>query len=251
MLGELEPKMLSVIGTAAQWLFGQPNTWTAAQTFSLDIYTPIVYGGFGSAGNLTLYSTSHATKGTLYLNSALTSVAANGIITANGLTVSNNFQASGSSSLIGGTSTNTITPYSGGTNLTLRTIGVNNSIAIQGLPSQVAPLLVQQGISSTSTDRDLAYFDSGFTTKTDASYTGYMSLRVQDFGNNSGGNPTGREFLRGSSNGSAAMLGAFGATPVVQPVLSYSRVAAGETAAVAAIRVALAALGLVLDSTTI
>lgn len=39
-------------------------------------------------------------------------------------------------------------------------------------------------------------------------------------------------------------------TPVVQPVLSYSRSAAGETAANAAIRIALSALGLVQDSTT-
>jgi len=45
------------------------------------------------------------------------------------------------------------------------------------------------------------------------------------------------------------MVGLFGVAPVIQPVLTYSKSGAGETAAVAAIRVALASLGIVLDST--
>ena len=61
---------------------------------------------------------------------------------------------------------------------------------------------------------------------------------------------TGAGWVRLGDGTAGSRFGAFGATPVVRPVLSYDRSDAGETAAVAAIRTALAALGWVDDQTT-
>lgn len=60
---------------------------------------------------------------------------------------------------------------------------------------------------------------------------------------------TGAGWVRLGDGTAGSRFGAFGATPVVRPVLSYDRSDAGETAAVAAIRTALAALGWVDDQT--
>lgn len=67
-------------------------------------------------------------------------------------------------------------------------------------------------LSSTSTDRSVAYVDAGFTVSTDASYRGYVRLSAQDFNATAGG----REGVRVGTNGTAAMLGFYGATPVVK-----------------------------------
>jgi hypothetical protein len=63
------------------------------------------------------------------------------------------------------------------------------------------------GISSTATARDLAYIDASFVgLDTDSTYLGKLSLRVQDHGNNAGGNPNGWEGLAIESTGSGAKV---------------------------------------------
>lgn len=56
------------------------------------------------------------------------------------------------------------------------------ALALQGYAAQTAPLLALRGISSTSTVRDLGYLDAGFTTATDASRKGYLSLSSTGYG---------------------------------------------------------------------
>lgn len=80
--------------------------------------------------------------------------------------------------------------------------------------TQSAVLQSLQGISSTSTARDIGYLDAGFSTSTDASYKGFLRGMAQDF--NFGTNATGREGWRVGTNGTAALLGFYGVTPVVQ-----------------------------------
>lgn len=83
----------------------------------------------------------------------------------------------------------------------------------QGAASQTAPLHALRGVSSTLANRDIGYLDAGFSSSTDASYKGYIRLCAQDFNAVSGG----REGVRVGSSGTAAELGFYGATPVIQP----------------------------------
>lgn len=46
------------------------NTWTYNNIFSTSVTTPQIYGGSGASENLTLTSTSHGTKGKVYLGSS-------------------------------------------------------------------------------------------------------------------------------------------------------------------------------------
>jgi len=84
------------------------------------------------------------------------------------------------------------------------------AFAAQGAPSMVKPLSQWRQISSTSTARTVGIVDAVFISPTDASYTGRLVLKSQDF------NGT-REGVRIDSNGSAALLGFFGHTAAVQP----------------------------------
>lgn len=85
-------------------------------------------------------------------------------------------------------------------------------LTVQGATSQTAVLQSLKGISSTSTARDIGYLDAGFSTSTDASYKGFLRGMAQDFNAVAGG----REGWRVGTNGTAALLGFYGATPVVQ-----------------------------------
>jgi len=67
-----------------------------------------------------------------------------------------------------------------------------------------------RGVSSTSTIRDLAYLDAGFVSSADATYTGCVALAAQDYNATSGG----REGVRVSSDGTQALVGFYGGTPV-------------------------------------
>lgn len=80
---------------------------------------------------------------------------------------------------------------------------------------------------------------------------GGQSLFLELSGTTSGG-PDGAvstwyKAVEALQNGAETRLGFYGATPVAKPVLTYSRT--GETAQAAALRTALASLGLVTDST--
>jgi hypothetical protein len=119
-------------------------------------------------------------------------------------------------------------------------------LAVTGFLGQTAPLVVLQGLSSGINFVNLATIDAVFTAggNADTSYLGRLILKASDH------TGTDREGLRVESDGTQALLGFYGANAVARPTLSYSRSGAGETAAVAAIRQALASLGLVIDSTT-
>ncbi|MDR3639072.1 MAG: hypothetical protein P4L84_35030 [Isosphaeraceae bacterium] len=109
--------------------------------------------------------------------------------------------------------------------------------------SQSAPLAALQGISSTSTARDVGYLDAGFSTTTDASYKGFVRLCAQDYNATSGG----REGLRVGTDGTQALLGLFGSPAVAKPNVTGSK---GGNTALASLLTALANLGLITDSST-
>jgi hypothetical protein len=100
------------------------------------------------------------------------------------------------------------------------------ALRIVAAAGQTAPLVPLQGISSTGAARDLGYVDARFAggINADATYLGEIHLILQDFGNNTGGNPGGRLALKGVSNGTSVDL--------VVP-LENLRDAADDTAAAA------------------
>ena len=76
----------------------------------------------------------------------------------------------------------------------------------------LSPYLQKQtfhGISSTSTDRVLATLAPSFVSSTDASFTGRLALSAQDYAGS-------REGLRVEANGTAPLLGFFGAPAVAR-----------------------------------
>lgn len=72
------------------------------------------------------------------------------------------------------------------------------------------PHIYFRGNSSTSAWRNTGYIGSGFTVNTDATRTGYVSLRAPNYSG------TDHEGLRVTSDGSVAQIGFFGVTPVVR-----------------------------------
>jgi hypothetical protein len=98
--------------------------------------------------------------------------------------------------------------------------------------------------SSTTANQSVGLVEGVWATSTEASRKGRLIGSASDF------TGTDREGWRVESDGTQALLSFFGGTAVARPVLSYSRSGAGETAAAAALRQALAVLGLVTDSTT-
>jgi hypothetical protein len=98
--------------------------------------------------------------------------------------------------------------------------------------------------SSTTNGRDRAKIQSAWADSADATRKGRLLLLACD------ASGTDREGVRVDSDGTQALISFFGGPAAARPVLSYSRSGAGETAAAAALRQALAALNLVNDSTT-
>jgi hypothetical protein len=84
------------------------------------------------------------------------------------------------------------------------------ALALDGVSGQTSPLARLRGVSSTGTARDLGYVDAGFAVATDASFTGYIDVDANDFAGR-------RKGLRVASDGTQALVGAFGATPVARP----------------------------------
>lgn len=123
----------------------------------------------------------------------------------------------------------------------------STALTVQGVASQSASLVALQQLSSTSTARTAGILDSVLATATDATWKGRLVGYAGDYTSTNAGK---REGWRIESDGTQALLSFFGSSAVARPILSYSRSAAGETAALAALRGAFSALGLIVDSTT-
>ena len=93
-------------------------------------------------------------------------------------------------------------------------ITTGSPLTITGVASQSAPLLPLQQLSSTSTARNCGIVDASFNNSTDASWTGNLLLYAGDYTSSSAGKRLG---VQVQSNGSVALMGFFGATPVVKP----------------------------------
>jgi hypothetical protein len=94
--------------------------------------------------------------------------------------------------------------------------------------------------SSTTNDRDAGAINWSWTTAADASRKARLALFAFD-------NTTAREGLRIESNGSAPLLGFYGAGAVARPTVTGSR---GGNAALASLLTALAGQGLITDSSS-
>lgn len=120
-------------------------------------------------------------------------------------------------------------------NSAIATLLITNSasanITIRGMASQTAPLLAMQGLSSTSTARDVGYVDAGFISSTDASYTGFVRLCAQDFNATTGG----REGVRVASTGTLPVVTITGTTTFADGTDTTKKIAlsaAGNTTGV-------------------
>lgn len=113
-------------------------------------------------------------------------------------------------------------------------------LSLCGASAQTANLLELHGLSSTSTERQLAALNATFVVSTDASYTSRFTLSAKDFS-------ASREVIRGESDGSAGRLSFYGASAVAKQTITGSK---GANAALASLLTALANLGLITDSTT-
>lgn len=118
---------------------------------------------------------------------------------------------------------------------------------VRGLASQTATLMQLQGISSTSTAREMADIDAVWATATDASRKARLVLSAWD--------TSGREGLRIEASGSAPMIGFFGGTANTKQAVA-GKLASATTVAdlVATLQSLMSALAtnysLVTDSTT-
>ena len=102
----------------------------------------------------------------------------------------------------------------------------NHQVVVKSIAAAASPLLVRgasqpdralafaPAISSTLTARNCGYVDATFNNSTDASWTGNLFLYAGDYNS---ANAAKRLGLQVQSNGSVALVGLFGATPVVQP----------------------------------
>lgn len=104
----------------------------------------------------------------------------------------------------------------------------------------LAGLGVQQNDASGN-PRTCGALQAGLSDNAAATWKGFAALVTYDVSG------TAREAVRAGSDGTQTLAGFFGAAPVAKPSLAYSRT--GESAAAAALRAALAALGLVADNT--
>lgn len=223
-------------------------------------------GDTASGGALTLQSTGNATRGRINLGSAGTSyfdeasgqltvaaaVSAVGqFTTANGQF--NSSSGAGLSLAVGGTRRLAIGAQGNVTicsNLSAPSdvnclagaeVGTRSPLAVQGVASQSAPLFPLLGQSSTTAGRRMGVVDAAWASSTDASRKGRLTLAASD------ASGTDREGFRVESDGAAALVGFYGATAQAKPTVTGSR---GGNAALASLLAALAALGLLTDSSS-
>ncbi len=93
-------------------------------------------------------------------------------------------------------------------------ITTGSPLSLTGAASQTAPLLPLQQLSSTAAARNCGIVDATFNNSTDASWTSNLLLYAGDYTSSNAGKRLG---VQVQSNGSAALVGLFGATPVIQP----------------------------------
>jgi hypothetical protein len=240
-------------------------------------------GDTASGGNLTLYSTSHATKGNIYLNGTATKVDASGNFTLDctgstptsprvigfsslpvgssaqlqigdahhGLQLSPgaNMQVYGYYGIVftGNHGFGAPTFVAASTDFGCRFAGAQTNskvVEILGASGQSAPLLTLMQLSSTSTPRNAGVIDATLPTATDASWTGRIVGYAGDYTSSNTGQ---REGWRVESDGTQPLLSFFGGSAVAKPTVTGSR---GGNAAVQSLLSALAALGLITDSTS-
>jgi hypothetical protein len=94
-------------------------------------------------------------------------------------------------------------------------VAAKPAVYLDGATSQSATLAQLRQLSSTATKRPCGLIDATFNVSTDAVWTGTLSLYAGDYTSSNAGKRLGVQI---QSNGSAALVGLFGATPVVQPV---------------------------------
>lgn len=82
--------------------------------------------------------------------------------------------------------------------------------AVRGAPSQTAPLFPLRQPSSTSVNRNTGVVDGVFTDSTDATRKGKITLKASDW------TGTDREGVAVESDGTQALVGFYGVTPVVR-----------------------------------
>ncbi len=93
-------------------------------------------------------------------------------------------------------------------------VAAKPAVYLDGATSQSATLAQLRQLSSTATKRPCGLIDATFNVATDAVWTGNLSLYAGDYTSSNAGKRLGVQI---QSNGSAALVGFFGATPVVQP----------------------------------
>lgn len=86
-------------------------------------------------------------------------------------------------------------------------------LLIKASSGQTAPLVVCQGLSSTSTRRDLGYLDMAFVVSTDASHTGRVTLSAADYSSSHTGR---REGFRVESDGTQVLTSVNGVAAVAR-----------------------------------
>lgn len=114
-------------------------------------------------------------------------------------------------------------------------------LALRGATSQVAPLLELQQLSSTEEIRNAATIDGVWSEPTDAIRTGQLNLYASDY--------SGTDRLGWSigSDGTQALIGAYGTSPVARQTVTGSK---DSNAALASLITALETLGLITDDTS-
>ena len=173
-------------GTSTGLLYDNGGTLACTANLLVNDSTETITG----TGNTYLQLASAVQAG-LYYNST------NYIKVGNGTTVfSGYFQQA----------TNDFGPASTGTIRTLGTSLPFLSVSAQNYYAQAA--------DSASTSRNCGYVIPTFNTNTTGSWTGILSLYAGDYTSSNAGKRLGVQI---ESNGSAALVGLFGAAPVVQP----------------------------------
>src|SRR5271157_963593 len=92
----------------------------------------------------------------------------------------------------------------------LALVTTGSPLIVTGMASQTAPLLPLQQLDSSAVAQSCGVIDASFNSSTHASWTGNLLLYAGDHTAN-------RLGIEIQSNGSVALLGHYGATPVVQP----------------------------------
>ena len=178
-------QVLTVVSGAPAWAAASGGGMSVGGAVGSPVNNAILY--INSSGNLAASSSNTAGTNSL-------SIGAGGIASTGGM-LAPSFSA-----------------YSYGHDCVLA--GNNGGgVTIQAFAAQATPALKLQSPSSTSVERSCGQIDVSFNTSTDASWTGNLLLYAGDYTSSNAGKRLGIQI---QSNGSAALVGFFGATPVVQ-----------------------------------